>query len=354
MSKAFKSSLLLLLAAVAVAVVWFGFNETRQNLIHGSDPVKPEQKVQPKTTKLFFAGDIMLSRNVGTKITEANDPSLPFANVKDEIKSSDLSFANLESPFYDKGARVTQGMVFKAEPAWISGLVDSGLKILSTANNHSFDQGKNGLTYTLNWLQTNGIKPVGTGTDCHQGLVEEINGIKFGFLTYSYAAYNDGGKVPDANVCDWNDQKQVQADIKTLKPEVDFLVVSSHMGTEYKLEPDAQNVEYVHSAIDAGTDLFIGGHPHWIQTTEQYKGKWIFYSLGNFVFDQMWSQETREGLTVEVVFKDKDLAEITVNPVIIDNYCCPRWANSEETQKILSTLGLTNRVIYSKNNNDVL
>ena len=73
-----------------------------------------------------------------------------------------------------------------------------------------------------------------------------------------------------------------------------------HAGTEYTRTPMPQQITFAHAAIDDGADIVIGAHPHWVQTIEKYKGKYIFYSLGNFIFDQAWSQETMEGLTLKI------------------------------------------------------
>src|SRR3989338_1206382 len=119
------------------------------------------QPVQ-KTT-LFFAGDIMLSRNVADKIYKANDFSLPFQNVKNKISAADISFANLESPFNDTGSHfVPNSLVFNADPKSIEGLIIAGFDILSTANNHALDQGLKGLDFTIQTLMDNGIIPTGT------------------------------------------------------------------------------------------------------------------------------------------------------------------------------------------------
>ncbi|HYE22163.1 MAG TPA: CapA family protein, partial [Verrucomicrobiae bacterium] len=168
-------------------------------------------------------------------------------------------------------------------------------------------------------------------------------------LAYSYSAHNDGGRIPDPQVCDWSNEKQMTQDIASLDSKVDFLIVSTHMGTEYKRDPDPRNVELAHKAIDSGADMLIGHHPHWIQTIEEYNGKWIFYSLGNFVFDQMWSQDTKEGLTIFATFEDKTLKNIELRPVLIDDYCCPRWALSAEAQLILAKINLTSPYLMNKN-----
>jgi poly-gamma-glutamate synthesis protein (capsule biosynthesis protein) len=279
----------------------------------------------------------MLSRNVAGKIIEANDPTLPFINIVEVIKNADISFANLESPFLDKPPYAQQGLVFKADPKTVEGIKFAGFDILSTANNHGLDQGRAGVEFTLKHLADHGLVAVGSGLDCPEGKIIEKNGIKFGFLAYSYAAYNDGTRRTDPLICHW-EKSQIQRDAARLKPKVDFLIVSFHAGTEYKRLPDQENIILARAAIDAGADMIVGHHPHWIQTIEQYKEKWIFYSLGNFVFDQMWSQETREGLAVLATFKDKNLDKIELRPVLIDNFCCPRWALSVEAAEILKKI----------------
>lgn len=304
---------------------------------------------QAKTTTLFFAGDIMLSRNVANKLIEARDYTLPFGRTADIIRDADISFANLESPFLDKLPFAQQGLVFKADPQTINGLLEAGFDVLATANNHAFDQGLAGVNFTIIHLKSRGIIPIGTGPDCHEGAVFEKNGLKFGFLAYSYAAYNDAGKQPSSWVCDWKDMAKVALDIKTLKPKVDFLIVSTHTGTEYQRSPDDIDAQRARGAVDAGADLVVGHHPHWVQTIEQYRGKWIFYSLGNFVFDQMWSTDTREGLTLLATFKNQELSNIALHPVIIDDYCCPRWANETESLTILNKINLTSGILLGKN-----
>lgn len=305
------------------------------------------EKPQPITTTLFFGGDIMLSRNVAAKMYAANDFNLPFENITDKTSGASIAFANLESPFNNTGDHSVDGsLVFNADPKSIEGLNTAGFDILSTANNHTLDDGAKGLNFTYNLLKQNQIFPIGTTTACHGGQIITKNNIKFGFLAYSYTALNDGGKSTDPSVCDANDLKQLAKDVESLRPKVDYLVVSTHMGVEYTRTPTDAQVNFGHTAVDAGADLVIGNHPHWVQPIEQYKGKWIFYAMGNLVFDQMWSQDTREGLTATITFQDKSLQKIELNPVIIDNFCCPRWANEEETKSILSKIDLTNTQVY--------
>ncbi|OGE82733.1 MAG: hypothetical protein A3B95_01635 [Candidatus Doudnabacteria bacterium RIFCSPHIGHO2_02_FULL_43_13b] len=370
--------LLNLIFALIAAIIMLVISLTKPNQAMAPENLQPSTTYNLQSTTLFFAGDIMLSRNVARKIYTANDFTLPFQKVADVIKKADIAFANLESPFNNQGDHSIEGsLVFNADPKSVEGLSTVGFDLLSTANNHSFDQGKTGIDFTTAWLASHGVLSIGSGNNCHDGIIIQKKQLKFGFLAYSYAAHNDGGEKPDPLVCDWNDSIQVLTDIEKLKPQVDWLIISAHMGTEYQREPDEKNKILAHAAIDAGADLFIGHHPHWIQSVEQYHGKWIFYSLGNFVFDQMWSQDTKEGLTLLVTYgssnhprgEDRasnrgsnpgqipafagmggiEIKKIELRPVIIEDYCCPRWADPDETAAILKKINLTSPILIDKN-----
>jgi len=124
------------------------------------------------------------------------------------------------------------------------------------------------------------------------------------------------------------------------KGKADLVIVSMHSGIEYTGKPNDSQIDFAHGAIDAGADLVIGHHPHVVQMAEKYKGKYIFYSLGNFIFDQMWSQETREGLMIKIYFSKTGVSKISPVPIIIENYSQPRIANSAEAEKILKRLSI--------------
>ena len=128
----------------------------------------------------------------------------------------------------------------------------------------------------------------------------------------------------------------------------DIVVALVHAGTEYTTEPTSIQEEFARGLVDAGADLVIGHHPHWPQLVEEYQGKWIFYSLGNFVFDQEWSEETKEGLVLQATWQDGALSELRLVPIIIENYSTPRLANSAESERILQRIGRTDSVIFSR------
>lgn len=296
---------------------------------------------------LLAVGDIMLSRHVGTKIFESGNFHLPFLKTADILREADISFANLESPFYDQGPRVKEGMVFKAEPETITGLTFAGFDILSLANNHFGNQGRRGITYTFQHLQDNQIEYVGAGgnfKEAHEVKILEQKGIKFGFLAYngippvSYQAGDSlGGHA-------WMDIDIMQKDIEEAKKKCDVVIVSMHTGAEYTPHPNTSQINFARGAIDAGANLVLGHHPHVVQAFETYKNGIIFYSLGNFVFDQMWSTETSQGVMAKIVFSGTQPVIFELIPIHIYNYNQPRIIkNQKEKEAILERIYQANQ-----------
>jgi poly-gamma-glutamate capsule biosynthesis protein CapA/YwtB (metallophosphatase superfamily) len=321
------------------------------------------QKTEQKSTVSFLAvGDIMLSRNVAGKIKEAKDPLLPFYPLTLLFQSVDFSFGNLESPFSGSDHFNPSGsLIFNVPKANIKGLVENNFKVLSLANNHALDQGVEGLKYTIKYLDESNIKHVGTGINLEEAwkpAIIETQGMKVCFVGASYSSVNDGGKTINDYVARIEDIENLKLKIENSKSLCNFVVTSMHAGTEYVTRPTQSQIDFARAAVDAGADIVIGHHPHWVQKIEKYQNKYIFYSLGNFIFDQMWSQETREGLALKIqVSKNQEsnlqgsrapanLESIELIPVIIDNYSTPRLANEAETKKILERIGQTNTILY--------
>jgi gamma-polyglutamate biosynthesis protein CapA len=270
-------------------------------------------------TRILLGGDVMLSRYVGIVARAKGDPGWPLHDVSELLSSADIAFANLESPFSDRGRVVEKGMVFKAEPEMVQALLRAGIDIVSTANNHARDCGRYGVEYTLDWLQLHGIAAVGTGPtaeDARQGTVLERNGVRFGFLAYTYDQSNGNHADLDDRIA-MMDTGQVADDVKSMLQRADVVIVSMHAGFEYQRRPNAQQQQFARTAIDAGASLVVGHHPHVTQPAESYGSGVIFYSLGNLVFDQFQQKETQRGWIADVRFIGKRMAESSVIPVEI-------------------------------------
>ncbi len=337
------------LALVSTFWLWENINKTsfKEKIF-----IKPEvldPSVNYQSASFIAVGDVSLSRNVAAQIKKANDPLLPFKNLAELLKSTDFNVANLESPFSGKSYfGQTGSLVFNAPLENIQGLVEYNFKILNLANNHALDQGLIGLENTIKYLADNGLQAFGAGpnqTAAWRPAIIDIRGIKIGFLGASYASLNDNGKTINEYVARIEDKDKLKAALDNLKPQVDLIIVNLHAGAEYTTPPNSSQIKFARTAIDYGADLVIGHHPHWIQILEQYQGKYIFYSLGNFIFDQMWSQKTREGLILKVNIIKKDdfvkISQIKLFPVIIENYSTPRLASPEEATRILKSIDLT-------------
>ena len=270
-------------------------------------------------TRILFGGDVMLSRYVGKLAREKKDPAWPLRDLAPLLAGADIAFVNLESPFSDRGKPVEEGMLFKAEPEMIAGLELAGIDIVSTANNHARDRDAYGVDYTLDLLAQHGILAVGTAKsaeEVHKGAVLARNGIRFGFLAYTYDQTNGNRGDRDDRVA-MMDPAQMRLDVAGLKQRADVAIVSMHAGNEYSSKPNAQQKQFARAAIEAGASIVVGHHPHVTQPWEAYGGGAIFYSLGNLVFDQFQRAETQKGALAEVVFAGTSLTHAAVLAVDI-------------------------------------
>ena len=257
-------------------------------------------------TKILFVGDIMMTRSVEKKIRDLNKKYIfPFINILDYLKSFDYVAANLEGPIFENGVKVGSKYSFRMKPDVAKALSESNINIVNLANNHIFDYGKIAFEDTLKNLDKNNIKYFGNS---YVPLIIEKNGTKIGFLGFSDFLKHLDVKENKFGISVVNDN--LSEIIKKAKEKVDILIVSFHWGEEYKKIANERQRKLAKIAIDSGADLVIGHHPHVIQNIEKYKGKFIFYSLGNFVFDQNFSKETMIGGGVEVYIKNKKIENI--------------------------------------------
>lgn len=260
------------------------------------------EKQTPQVLTLLFVGDIMLDRGVEWEIKKnGGDWRWPFLKIADTLQQADFVFGNLESQISDKGENVGSIYSFRADPVSIEGLTYAGFDVLSVANNHSLDYTKEAFENSSKRLREATIIPVANGL-----MIKEIGGAKIGFLAYS--------NFPGIAKVDWDNLEETTQDIQYAKSQVDILVVSLHAGEEYDKEPNEFQKTFAQSAIDAGANLIIGHHPHVVQPLEQYKQSWIAYSLGNFVFDQKFSEETMAGAILKVLVEDKKIKEVSLLP----------------------------------------
>lgn len=300
----------------------------------------PQDLPQKSSKKyvLIATGDVLAARTVNYKMVQQNNFKFPFAKTKELLKSADILFINLETPLLKNCPVTHEGMIFCGDERSVEGLKDVNVDVVNIANNHSYNHGLDGVNETVELLEKNNFLVTGN----KKPAILDVNDKKFGFL-----GYNDIGTQEEGIT--WADIPTMEKEINDLKTKVDFVIVQFHWGVEYVYDPSQRQRELGQKAIDFGADLIIGNHPHWVQGVEIYKDKLITYAHGNFVFDQMWSQETREGVVGVYTFNDKYLEDVKFYPVIIEDYVQPRFANETEAKKILDAMKNSTKRISESN-----
>lgn len=275
------------------------------------------------SVRLFLAGDF------------CSKPSTSIINVaielKELIQSCDIKVVNFEVPLKP------EGVVFPEQkrerffqnndvPSFLKGL---GFNMFSLANNHAFDWGEDGFKKTKISLG-NSTFGAGTYDEAYRVKVKEVNGIKIGFMGVCFAAYTgvfDDISKQDGLGCAYINDLRVNHAIIEAKQSLDYLFILPHDGIEYIDVPLPETMARYRDFIDYGADGVFGSHPHCPQGWETYKGKPIFYSLGNFLFNSKDSYEYRatnrphwyEGLCVVVTIGDSGLSWEVVNTRNYDN-----------------------------------
>lgn len=299
--------------------------------------IKVEKAAPPEVTEevkdvapvnILAFGDMMLGRYVRV-LMDKNGMDYPFKNLpqgSDFFKGADIVFGNLEGPIKGKGKKGGTSMVFAFGVDVAPIIKNAGFNLLSIANNHAVDQGWDGRDSTIKALDDEGLNWCGHPSEAAKESVY-------------YGTYHDK-KI--AFVCFQDitfklDMEKANALIKEVRPNVDLLIVSIHWGLEYKNTANWElQVDKGHQFIDAGADFIIGHHPHVVENFEVYNGKFIFYSLGNFVFDQYWSQNTQKELAINISLDKKEDGKLktTVNLIPMKSDYSQSRLMTEKEKKI--------------------
>ena len=242
--------------------------------------------------KVYIVGDIMLGRDV-ERIMKREGDAHPFLGTKALVSSADLAVGNFEATVPEWHV-VTPAFNFKlsVKKEYMKQLHHVGFDVLSLANNHSYDFDLEGYAHTKKVCSEYGMECIGDQTE-DSGLLTyttDIGSTRFGILAL-YAV----DREPDTEA--------VLVALEKLTSTSDYQVVFIHWGEEYKLKHTEGQEVLAHSLIDAGVDAVVGHHPHVVEDIEIYNGKPIFYSLGNFIFDQYFNNEVQTGLTVQLTFE---------------------------------------------------
>jgi capsule synthesis protein PGA_cap len=254
------------------------------------------------------------------------------------ISSADIAVANFENPAPNVSTYHTSGTRFTADPRLIGGLVKAGIDYVSIANNHIGDAGDLGILQTIANLKKRGLKFSGAGKDlaaARKPAILKAAGTKVAILGYDAIA-RAYFAAPDETGSSQLSLKRATVDIKKARAAgADLVIMFPHWGVEYRRTPFEAQQELARSIIDAGADMIIGNHAHWAGAVEVYKGKPIWYALGNFVFDQTWSEPTMEGVTLELTFQGQELRQIRMRPHVILDKAQPNFLDLAGDGKVV-------------------
>ncbi|MDD3284422.1 MAG: AmmeMemoRadiSam system protein B [Patescibacteria group bacterium] len=265
------------------------------------------EKLNNNVLNFLFFGDVMLDRNVKTKIKNSDlDYILKDFSGGEEnrfFKGLDFVSLNLEGAVTDNGNHYSPTVAydFAFDPNLVNKLHDYNFNFFNISNNHITDQGRIGLEETYKNLDKLNFNysgcPDKEATNCSK--IINIGNCKIGTAGFSmvYGTFDSAKAIEE---------------IKNLKSNSDIVIVNVHWGTEYTHINSALQQQIAHSFIDNGADMIIGHHPHVVQGMEIYKNKPIFYSLGNFIFDQYFSYDTQEGLSVGISIDLKNLDDYKI------------------------------------------
>lgn len=252
-----------------------------------------------KVVNLTFAGDVIFSGKVQS-LLDKEGYDYPYAYVKERFKNDDLTVINLETPVTALSTTgADKSFVFKSPPKALTPLKNAGVDVVNLANNHTLDQGTKGLLDTIANLDQAGLAHVGAGKNAdaaYAPVYVERKGIKIAVVGVTRVlpetSWAAGKNHPGAASA--YDTAAAARAVSQAKKNADVVVAIVHWGKERVDMPDANQKALAHALIDAGADLTIGGHAHVLQGFEPYKGKWIAYGTGNFIFTRSATAKTWE------------------------------------------------------------
>ena len=302
------------------------------------------------TTAIAF-GDVLTSRTVDRKMIAAGDFRSPWRSVGEILAAADLAFGNFEGTISRNAQPRSGGTSFVSRVQVIDGFRYAGIDFLSLANNHVGDFGAATLLETRALIRDAGIATAGAGAndaEAREPAILERHGVRFAFVTFNAivgppVATDDSPGATWIHMAPWNPFRQSELDrvaetVRAARRRADVVIVYPHWGQEYTARPNADQKRVARALIDAGADMIIATHPHWVQGAEIYRGRLIAYSLGNFVFDQTWSTETQQGAALDLVFWGPRLVGASFVPVRIEDAHRPRFIDAEAGADILQRI----------------
>jgi len=266
-----------------------------------------QKKAPAPSASVIFGGDMLFDRYI-RKVGESVGWDYPFSCIDHALSYADMVVANLEGPITDNASvalmnddRDDVNFIFTFPPAVAPYLARHNIRLVSLGNNHTFNFGYDGIRQTLDNLDRANIMYFGAPR-FPAGLLEmdesdyvmattSLKGVPLAFVAYN--EFDPEGATASA-------ARAIVA-LTEAKTSGVIPILFAHWGDEYAPAPERVK-KLAREFVDAGAKLVVGAHPHVVQEHEEYNGTLIYYSLGNFIFDQYWNDEVRNGLLLKATF----------------------------------------------------
>ena len=279
------------------------------------------------TLNVIFTGDILLDRGVRRVINQHGVDHLFSDGIDSMFRSAQVVVGNLECPATKIEAPVFKQYIFRGEPEWLEALKRHGITHLNLANNHSIDQGREGLIDTYQNILAAGMTPLGAGENMQQAAapvllasaprkVWLVPSLRLALENYAY--------LPDKPCVSQEPMDSLLQRVFRLRQadSTAVIIVSLHWGGEHTLEPVPRQRHDAHMLIRAGADVLICHHTHTLQTIEDYHGHKIYYSIGNFIFDPSKPLNAKACIVRLTITNEKDGLQVETIPINIQR-CVP-------------------------------
>lgn len=284
------------------------------------------------TLTVVLTGDILLDRGVRQVINRHGVDHL-FSNGIDSVfREAQIVVGNLECPATKIEAPVFKQFIFRAEPEWLDTLRLHGFTHLNLANNHSIDQGREGLIDTKQNIEKAGMTPIGAGqnmTEASQPVLLASEPRNVWLIPSLRLALENYAYLPDKPCVSQEPMDSLLERVFRLRQadSTAVIIVSIHWGGEHTLQPVSRQRHEAHQLIHAGADILVCHHTHTLQTIEDFQSHSIYYSIGNFIFDQQKPLNSRACM-VRIRIK-KDNLQVETIPIEIRN-CIPFVTNRKQ------------------------
>ena len=306
-----------LLTPILLSFSWIGANDV--------DNKKITFKETNDTLHIVITGDLLLDRGVREKINMVGVDALFSPTIDSLFHSSDYVIANLECPVTKIRERVFKRFIFRGEPEWLPALRRHGITHLNLANNHSIDQGRNGLLDTQEQIIKAGMIPIGAGKNMEEAAkpilisttprhVWVISSLRLPLENFPYLP-----QKPCVSQESIDSLILRVAHLRTTDKN-SYILLILHWGWEHHFKATPLQREHARKLIDAGADAIVGHHSHTLQTIETYRGKPIYYGIGNFIFDQRKPMNSRACIVEFSITTDN--CKVKALPIEIKN-CVP-------------------------------